>query len=1249
MSKKPTKILALILSFLLIFEQSGFAQIAGSTTLTTGAQLDISAHLTALRQSLTPDKFRPLRLRYLSYNPSDNKFYLLLDKGDFRPSSLRAPMDNSVSLRGPKGRSNLNQIASSPESAPRNDIEQETKQLLNYFFIGISLPNDAFWVNLRPDSPENIIDPLLAETDIGKVFLEADLQLKKDTASYTNPQTLEGKQYWDKLYKKAEELFGYENITIPTLTRPWIVPGEIIVRESAENAYIYKATLKVMLEEDYLQGTGGRVQGASSGVIASPEGAKQSLSSIYNFSDPRLKVLNEYSSQLIRELIIPKITKEVNTAKRYAPLRQVYYSLIFAQWFKQKFYGKSGLYAWLIDRKNLNGLTSQEPYAVDSYFQAYQKSFQDGEYKIEEPRYTPYGQTIRSYFSGGIAVGDAFTNADVKLSPLGTRAGLPEALRRSSHLTEGEAEGGNNVDDLSVHRVSLRANLSGGSAIPISEAQTQGRSIIRGASFTSYLLATAAALFGSGAIASAAEWGAQFAQQDSSGWGTVIAYAVGGLAILLLILSRRGAPGPQSPPPAAAPAVFTSVVYKENMPDDFESFLFPAGTGFNSAQNWMSGIAREEGPHTGIDLAFYETNIGQHKPIPSGTPVRAVCASKVGWGRTGADGIFLETPYGVIFYNHVVSNVATGEHIEAGQVVGYVADSAHPHLHLEVRSGRRAEFSSQADPGSERYKNEFLRSLNGMFAVDPLSTLAQAQSVPPAAAPGQGSALPLTQDPLPKAEALRQMDEFLAKTDKGMAARGGYQQGGVVDLTSLPADTEVIIVGDLHGRLDNLQKILQANGNLAKIQQGRAVLVILGDAVHPDFTAQQAKEMSEMEQAYRAAKQERKEGEAHDILLDLSSFIYQALLNTESSIGLMQYLMDLKIRSPRNVYWILGDHEFFNPDLAKGYLPECGYIFQGTEFEQALQKRYGEEYLRRYSTFLQRGALAMVCNGAVAVHGGPARNTDLTALKGLAATPGYTDSLNKQMTLGRFSEDYGIADVLVFLDNMGQPKGVLIAGHTHPLGRQWHTREADQLHIINAVREEIGYAFVRRGKVEFVEIDRVVPAVQPVPAAAAPIASAQGPGGIDLRAMPIVTQPVPAGKTPDAGVGLLPSIQRTEQPLPAPASRAGWGRQGAPSTDLPSEWQEIQRMIGAGIIPSNQRIKEYLLSICDKDDCLPEIDQVLSCLADILRLEEERCSDTDAPLKEILVLLESNQPAAELQLALAKIKIEEKEPQTIEQ
>ena len=369
MPLKLKKLTSLLLCFLLILQQTSFAQ-----------TLDLSHYFTnPAKPALPSDKFRPLHLRYLGYDNLNNDFKILLDKGDTKKEDL----ENKTYL------------------------DKNTQTLLKYFFIGLVLPNDKFWVNLRPDAPDNIIDDDLARTDIGRIFLEADVQLKKDTAQFTSPQTPEGKAYWDKLYQKAGELFGTENITIPTITRPWIVPNEIIIREAPDNAYIYKATLKVMLEEDYLESPSHK-------VTRSPDSLED-----YSFKDPRLKELNQYSTQLIKELIIPKLTYQANTAKRYAPLRQVYYSLILAQWFKQKYKDRDGSFKESVIFKNrpfsgrtvpkidsgdLTNLTSKEPYDKQTYFKQYQQSFKDGEYNLTEPIYILYGQNIRRYISGGMKI-----------------------------------------------------------------------------------------------------------------------------------------------------------------------------------------------------------------------------------------------------------------------------------------------------------------------------------------------------------------------------------------------------------------------------------------------------------------------------------------------------------------------------------------------------------------------------------------------------------------------------------------------------------------------------------------------------------------------------------------------------------------------------------------------------------------------------------------------------------------------------
>ncbi|MFA5224496.1 MAG: hypothetical protein WC431_04970 [Candidatus Omnitrophota bacterium] len=356
---KTLKIIAVLLCIFLTLQQTGFAQVAS-------VELNVAGHLASLRNSLPADKIRPLHLRSISCNNPDGSFKLILDNGNGRIPDKRK-------------------------------VESTTQDLLNYFFVGIALPNNAFWVNLRPDSPDDIIDPLLAQTEVGRIFLESDLQLKKDVADAMNPQTPEGRKYWDKVYQKAGQIYESQNVTIPTLTRPWIVPDEIIIGESAGSAYVYKATLKVMLEQDYLKD-----------------------SNVYSFKDEREKQLNEYSSQIIREEILPKLTKSINNSNHYAALRQVYYSLILAQWFKARNRGKNNQYSRLIDSRDLSNLQSKVSYSADTYFKAYKDNFEKGEFNAKEPVYTPYGQVIRSYFSGGIeGVAPAIPNfGDKTLGPV---------------------------------------------------------------------------------------------------------------------------------------------------------------------------------------------------------------------------------------------------------------------------------------------------------------------------------------------------------------------------------------------------------------------------------------------------------------------------------------------------------------------------------------------------------------------------------------------------------------------------------------------------------------------------------------------------------------------------------------------------------------------------------------------------------------------------------------------------------------
>ncbi|MDD5155200.1 MAG: hypothetical protein PHF11_01790 [Candidatus Omnitrophica bacterium] len=133
-------------------------------------------------------------------------------------------------------------------------------------------------------------------------------------------------------------------------------------------------------------------------------------------------------------------------------------------------------------------------------------------------------------------------------------------------------------------------------------------------------------------------------------------------------------------------------------------------------------------------------------------------------------------------------------------------------------------------------------------------------------------------------------------------------------------------------------------------------------------------------------------------------------------------------------------------------------------------------------------------------------------------------------------------------------------------------------------------------------------------------------GGIDFRSLPIITQANTA----------VPAATWQAPPLAV--------RQGIPDD---KEWLEIKRMLDAGIIPSVQRIKEYLESCCGKDNFDQQIDKVLSSVADILRLEEEQVLPTEPAFKEILVTLESGRSAGQIKSALNHIAVLAVEPKLI--
>ena len=178
-----------------------------------------------------------------------------------------------------------------------NQFTQESYQLIKYFLASLTIPEDEMWVNLSPYEQERIIPDGLGVTEMGRDLLAQDYLLKQVTASLAYPADDLGKEFWNKVYQRAQQLYGPTEIPINTFNKVWIVPDHAVVYEEGSSAYVVESHLKVMLEEDYLT------------MQHSLENKQYGTQTI---AQEDVKAINNVSSAVVRDVLIPAIEKEVN-------------------------------------------------------------------------------------------------------------------------------------------------------------------------------------------------------------------------------------------------------------------------------------------------------------------------------------------------------------------------------------------------------------------------------------------------------------------------------------------------------------------------------------------------------------------------------------------------------------------------------------------------------------------------------------------------------------------------------------------------------------------------------------------------------------------------------------------------------------------------------------------------------------------------------------------------------------------------
>jgi len=264
--------------------------------------------------------------------------------------------------------------------------KDEIRKLALYFLAGLTIPEDSLWVNLSPYEKNRIIPQKLGQTNLGQDLLGQDYILKQLASSFTHPGQGIGRSYWEDIYKEVSERIGTTNLPISTFNRIWVKPGESFLYEKGNVVLILDAKLEAMLEQDYL---------ALKSNLKEKSGTGQGIPG----------QVNAIASKVMRERVLPEIKNEVNRGKNFASLRQMYYSLILANWFKKK--SKESFYKNYIDQEKILGIDAKDKDLKDKIYDQYVKAFKKGVYDFIKEEIDPSSrkQIRRRYHSGGFSMG----------------------------------------------------------------------------------------------------------------------------------------------------------------------------------------------------------------------------------------------------------------------------------------------------------------------------------------------------------------------------------------------------------------------------------------------------------------------------------------------------------------------------------------------------------------------------------------------------------------------------------------------------------------------------------------------------------------------------------------------------------------------------------------------------------------------------------------------------------------------------
>ncbi len=271
-------------------------------------------------------------------------------------------------------------------------LSEESTKLIKYFLAGLTVPEKEMWVNLSPYEKNRIVTKNFGDTEMGRDLLAQDYMLKQLTASMMYPEKALGKDFWERVYSKAQEKYGTTDIPMNTFNKIWIVPEEARIYQHENSAFLIDSTLKVMLEEDY---------------VALNKNLDNEIFGTNEVKSEDAKIISGLSSAVVKNILIPEIEKEVNKGAIFANLRQIYNSVILATWYKNNLQN-SLLGKIYVDQGKTQGIDTQDKEINQKIYDQYLKAFKKGVFNYIRKDYDSKEKQVidKRYFSGGVTTID---------------------------------------------------------------------------------------------------------------------------------------------------------------------------------------------------------------------------------------------------------------------------------------------------------------------------------------------------------------------------------------------------------------------------------------------------------------------------------------------------------------------------------------------------------------------------------------------------------------------------------------------------------------------------------------------------------------------------------------------------------------------------------------------------------------------------------------------------------------------------